>query len=680
MMKSVTRTAALVGLFLLGVCISCQAANKPPRAVKGVLDLRQWDWRRDGNVPLNGEWAFHWQRFYTPTQLAGPRTPQPTAYVAVPGVWNDYVPGSEIRRGQGYATYRLTVLVPANTEEPLVLKVLTAATALDLYVNGQKVGGEGRVGVTAAAMQPGYRPFLAWVPQAGTDTLDIVAHVSNFHYRNGGLWNMIELGTQEQVMQTHLRKITRDYFLAGSFLLIGLYHLFLWFFLRRGLPVFFGMFCLLIALRILATGEYAIQTWVDWSWNTIVHTEFLALYLTAPVFAAFSRHLFPKEFSKRVFRWMAGLGFVFVAVVVFFPPLVFTYAVRPFQVFMIVSLGYGLWTYAKAWRNRRSGSGYFLAGFLVLFAAVINDILFTSFVIQTGHYFYFGLFVFIFSQALALSRQFSMAFVDLEAANRQMALANQELEIVNEETRALNEEMKAKSDAIHKQNEQLTKLNSELDSVVYRVSHDLRSPVASVLGLIDLMKMEKSEVAAYLNLQEKTMRRMDLMIQDIIDYARNNRTEVVPEPVDFQAMMAGVVEDHSHLENAGRIKTNVEVTQQGVFLTDAKRINMILNNLVSNAIRYHNLLQDQPFVAIRIRTDAQKAEITVQDNGQGIPAEHIGRIFEMFYRANEKTKGSGLGLYIVKEAVEKLGGTIGVQSELGKGTTFFITLPNLANK
>ncbi len=639
-------------------------AISPPNATKGVLDLSQWNWEKDGVADLNGEWAWYWEKLYKPQEFYEVKPPQVTSYVQVPGVWNSYVPGSPWLAGQGYATYRLKIIFPP-TSKPLALKVLTASTALELYIDGQKMGQEGKVGTSAETMIPTYKPFQA-IFMPASDTIDVVIQVSNFYYRKGGLWNVLKIGPADQIHELRIRNLTRDYFLAGCFLLIGLYHLFLYMFLRRNMvPLWFSLFSGLMMIRILTIGEYAINIWADWSWSTIIHVELSTFFLAPLILAIFSHYLFPQEISRRFVAWIVGVSLVFVALVVFTPPIVFTYAVRPVQVFIVISSAFAGAAYFKAWRNKRTGSTYFLVGFVVLMVVVLNDIMFTSFLVHTAHLFYLGLLVFVFSLALTLSRQYSMAFSHLEQANEALANANAQLTTQNQ--------------TIQHTNEQLTKLNAEMDGVVYRVSHDLRSPIASVLGLMGLARLEKrpEEIQAYMDMQEKTLRRMDLLIQDIIDYTQNNNTELKCESVNFHMLIEEIITDHSHLENADKITKTIDVNQPCVFYSDAKRLSMILMNLISNAIRYHNLHQEKPFIHVKVDVNPQTATIVINDNGQGISQEHLDKIFEMFYRANYATKGSGLGLYIVKEAVEKLGGTIKVESAIGEGTTFTIEIRSL---
>ncbi|MCU0438206.1 MAG: PAS domain-containing sensor histidine kinase [Raineya sp.] len=228
------------------------------------------------------------------------------------------------------------------------------------------------------------------------------------------------------------------------------------------------------------------------------------------------------------------------------------------------------------------------------------------------------------------------------------------------------------------QNEELKKINSELDRFVYSASHDLKAPLASILGLINVAKLENDPTAVfkYLEMMQHSIQKLDHFIKDIIDYSRNSRMEVVSQEVNLEEIIEEVYENLHYLEQASRIKKNIRIEQNVTFYSDSKRLLVVFNNLISNAINYHNLNQETPFIEIDIVVKPDKVHITVGDNGVGVGQEHLHRIFDMFYRASYDSKGSGLGLYIVKEAITKLNGQISVHSELGRGTKFFIILPN----
>lgn len=228
-----------------------------------------------------------------------------------------------------------------------------------------------------------------------------------------------------------------------------------------------------------------------------------------------------------------------------------------------------------------------------------------------------------------------------------------------------------------KQFKQLQKTNHELDRFVYSTSHDLRAPLASILGLINIAELEEipQTQRSYLQLIRNNISRLDGFINDILDYSRNSRTDVNISQINLRKVIAELRE---RLE-PGELKVDIKIDDPVPFYSDASRLEIILNNLFSNAIKFQDSMKDESCITIDAKVTSEKAIIVFSDNGIGIEEKYVGRVFDMFFRATEKAKGSGLGLYIVKETVEKLGGTIVVNSEYGKGTTFKATVPNMAN-
>jgi signal transduction histidine kinase len=236
---------------------------------------------------------------------------------------------------------------------------------------------------------------------------------------------------------------------------------------------------------------------------------------------------------------------------------------------------------------------------------------------------------------------------------------------------------KQAEEKIIKQNKDLMMLNEEMDQFVYRTSHDLRAPLSSVLGLVHLMKTEvKEEIRQeYIQLIERSIKRLDGSIHEILDLSRNNRLKLDYRQVDLQEIIENVLSSLAHLNGFDKLKINTKVEGEKL-ISDQKRLMMTFNNLLSNAISYHNPNHTSPFININCHTDKQQSIIVIEDNGHGFDEKHKSKIFDMFYRATDQKAGSGLGLYIVKEAVTKLGGTIKVSSALGKGTTFTLIVPN----
>lgn len=229
---------------------------------------------------------------------------------------------------------------------------------------------------------------------------------------------------------------------------------------------------------------------------------------------------------------------------------------------------------------------------------------------------------------------------------------------------------------IKKQNADLFKLVDELERFVYSVSHDIRAPLMSVLGLIQLIRLEPEAATTYVDLMEQSVNRLDVFIRNIIDHYKNIRTDNAIKQVDLPQLVDLVVESHKQMSDASSVTVSTELVQQATLYSDEFRLNLILSNLLSNAIKYQRSTDEQRWVAITVHVDMNEAVFTVEDNGRGIAEKHMPSIFNIFYRISSDNAGSGLGLYLVKETVAKMNGSVEVSSQPGVGTRFTVKVPN----
>jgi len=266
---------------------------------------------------------------------------------------------------------------------------------------------------------------------------------------------------------------------------------------------------------------------------------------------------------------------------------------------------------------------------------------------------------------------------------RQLEEFNENLEaMVEDRTKALNEEVTTRRTAegkLQRTNHELSKRNTELDNFVYSVSHDLRAPIASVLGLINLARMDKDTAMKdmYLDMINKSALQQDHFIKEILDQSRNSRLEVKREEIFFEPLINETFNQLKFATSTGKsVEKVIRVKQDQPFYSDRWRLKVILNNIISNAIRYRN--GRDPVIKVNVEITEHLAKLAIEDNGKGIDQEHLPNVYKMFYRATDDGAGSGLGLYIVKEAVDKLNGNINIESTVGKGTTVALEIPEIS--
>lgn len=241
------------------------------------------------------------------------------------------------------------------------------------------------------------------------------------------------------------------------------------------------------------------------------------------------------------------------------------------------------------------------------------------------------------------------------------------------------EKSKTLSVEVNEKNLSLEKTNLELDRFVYSTSHDLKAPLASIKGLLNLADLEKEpippSISTYLTMIKERVNSLDLFIRDILDYSRNSRQDVMVDTVNISKLIDEVFLTNKYLENTNKVELKTEVDATLTLQIDKNRLFRVLVNLVSNAIKYSDLDNEMPYVSVKAIVESNKLILTVKDNGIGIDKESNEKVFDMFYRGTELADGSGLGLYIAREMIHKMNGSLEFESDLGKGSTFSVRIP-----
>lgn len=230
--------------------------------------------------------------------------------------------------------------------------------------------------------------------------------------------------------------------------------------------------------------------------------------------------------------------------------------------------------------------------------------------------------------------------------------------------------------ALRVQNRELVKVNSELDKFVYSVSHQLRGPLASVMGLLNVAESKPRNIDEIHTMMRRSLVKLDETLKEIIDYSNNARTEIGNAEIDWKALINASIEKLQYLQNAGKVKLNIDDSEaQFPFYSDPQRLSIIFSSIYSNCILYC-ANDKEPIITTKVSVAYDTVTITITDNGIGISESCLPHVFNMFYRASERSTGAGLGLYITKETVKKLGGKVQINSVEKRGTTVVLTLPN----
>src|SRR5690349_6972699 len=224
---------------------------------------------------------------------------------------------------------------------------------------------------------------------------------------------------------------------------------------------------------------------------------------------------------------------------------------------------------------------------------------------------------------------------------------------------------------------ELVRANQQLDQVIYKTTHDLKAPIMSALGLVKLAEqVPDNEKAKYLEMIKKSLLKLDSFIEDMNDFFRNGKLAVQRERISLLELLHDEQDLLRNVYPESTIDIDIKVEEDVEWFSDRVRVRTILTNIFSNAIKYSDAGKLNPFIKISGRVDAEYCDICFFDNGIGIKPEYQEKVFDLFFRATDQSRGTGLGLFIVKDTVERLNGMIELHSKPGEGSMFRVKIPN----
>lgn len=680
-----------------------QAGSAPPAVREGVLDLSGWDLSTDGPVPLEGEWAFYWNRLLEPgnfgdgaSGMEGSRTtngfdgaghssdqgglrgsgvrggsgspfrsngsgssaasglstavPSPTGYFPVPSFWSKYEPEGKALPRNGYATYRL-VIIGNRSEESLGIKMMYAYSGVRIWANGKLVWSNGEPGRTRQQEIPRFMASTVTELGSAGERIELVIQLSNFHNPQGGLISGFVIGTADRLHAMKLREVIEDSLVFGALMIMSAYHSILYALRRKDrTPLYFSLFCLCIAVRtLLSNSKFVLDLFPGFPWEWFAKLSYLTVYVGLFFLASFVYHLFPAQASKRVRRCMQWFCGALAGLVLLTDIRIYDLTLPAFELVALLFLLYTIYAVIRAARQRQDGAYLFLAGFVVLLLAAVNDMLSRLTLVPTPALMQYAMLVFVFLQSVILSARFSRSFAQVERLS-----------------------------------ERLLSLDKLKDEFLAKTSHELRTPLVGIIGLTEtLMDGSQGEpspqTARLLRLIRDSGKRLAHLVDDILDFSKlkNNDLQIRPVVVDAARLTELVLLLLRPLAAKKGLTLDNRVPA-GLFVhADENRLQQILHNLVGNAIKF----TEEGSITVSAEPAGSFVSIRVADTGIGIPERELARIFESFEQletALEHHVGTGIGLAIAKQLVELQQGRIGVTSKVGEGSVFFFTLPAAA--
>ncbi|ABZ94936.1 Adenylate/guanylate cyclase [Leptospira biflexa serovar Patoc strain 'Patoc 1 (Ames)'] len=466
-----------------------------PKAIKGVLDLKEWDFAKQGSIELSGEWEFFWKEIRDPQNMKDIKiaTASETReelsdkkYFNVPNAWNGSIVNNESIGSDGFATFRLKVLLPESSK-PLGFHIYDGqGSAYTMYMNDKLVAKNGSPSSEQNLEKAIYIPQYGVIENYETNSILVTMIVSNHIHQKGGFQTPVTLDIAEKIIAKKNMNTFLQIFLFGVLLIIALYHFSLFIYRKKDKSaLWFGLLCLVMVLRLVCTGERLfMQMFPDLPFSLLLRMEYFGFYALVPPFFLFLNSLFPLEFTTIVRKTFIILPSVFIAIVLLTPIKVFTSTLFVFHLIVIFAMVYITFVLLKAVRLKRKGAKLILLGFFAYFFAGLNDLIFHNFLIGFGLILPFGLFFFIFAQAGALAHRIGDAF------NTSEELSSELEEKVNIRTK----DLESKKQEILELNHFTHEINSQvdLDSILEELSSLLFNKYG-ILGSWLLLPNESKE-------------------------------------------------------------------------------------------------------------------------------------------------------------------------------------------
>lgn len=634
------RVIYIVFLFIFLLGCSRSSRISPPKAKNGQIQISSWDFQKYGTIYLNGEWDFYWHKLVKPEEIN--RLYKLRKNQILPASWVKYGFPSH-----GFATYQLKLdILP---KKRYGLRIIDFSSSYKIWLDNHLFVETGRVAMTEAEYQPSYQSKIFYFDAHKSEHI-LTIQVANYSHTKGGMWNEIEFGLFSQIQLSRETRLIQDIFLFGVFLIMGFYHFALYLYRKKDKsPLFFGIFCLILSIRILITGEKYLYTFFPgFDWYLGLKIEYLTVFFALPSFMIFTHTLYPDDFYKFPVWFVSIISSLYILITIFASTTFLSKILLLFQ-FLIVCISiYYLYFAIRILFMKKQNSIIIISGVIPILYVTINDILYASRTIYTGFYLPVGFFLFIITQAIALSIRFSKAFATVESMS-----------------------------------EQLKKLDKLKDEFLANTSHELRTPLNGIIGIADSLIDGASgdlsdQTKKNLFMISSSGKRLSSLVNDILDFSKikNNEIQFDIKNLDLYRLTENVLTlSYPLIANKPIQLINKIKPKEHIVNGDKNRILQVLHNLIGNSCKFTN----KGIIQVDAEKKGNMIIVSISDTGIGIAKEKLEDIFKSFEQIdsaiNRKYSGTGLGLSITKKLIEGHGGSIWVESQLNNGSKFYFSLP-----
>lgn len=451
------RTMGVV--FLFGVLFSCGEGkvnlNDQYEVKNGKIDLSDVDFTTAKPINLDGDWEFYWEKLFVAQDFYDSSHYRIKKYYPVPSEWSSSADISELSQ-YGYGTYRVQIDLGQSTSN-IAFRINSRGMAYKVIIDGKVMAESGSVG----------RDEKATIPQSKNDviplkfakkTVELIIQTSNFHNHSGGLVGQVAIGEASSMIKSQKRNIWIDLFLAGSIIMMGIYHIGLFLARKKDYsPLYFALFCVFMFIRIMVSENISANLFSGF-WVLLHKIDYLTYYLSFGSFFLYSIWIFKKDASKIITLFTIGFTAVFSFLVIILPPRIYTHMLVIFQIFTVIGALYLTYLTVIALIKKRNGALIYLFGWVLLFATGINDLLYFAGILNTQTLLPIGLFLFILFQAILLILRYEKYFKNNITLKNELNHVNKNLETIVEE----------RTNSLRLANEDLAVFNEKMtDSISY---------------------------------------------------------------------------------------------------------------------------------------------------------------------------------------------------------------------
>lgn len=640
---------------LLSILQTLHINRGMPQARQGMIDLRSWDFRKDGVVKLNGEWELYRGALLMPEAFSperkDPGMPAVSGMVQVPGKWNPYISVTGEPAAKGYGTYRLQARIAYGEAVIYGLRTSNIRTASRVFVNGQEIGSSGSPAPMASEGRQNNIPYTGFASVTG-DTMEIIVQVANYSYSSGGIVLPIVIGDQASILKHREFALFVDGGALFGFIILSL---FLLMFSKvresRGVTLYLGLFCMAAFVYILTHGEKLIAAGLPGlPYEVVLKLQMASSTLVYYYLLRYVANSVNYPMSIAVIKASKMITSVLLLISIFMPAYLFSYLEGLLLTWGSVSIGFVLYSMVQG--TRRNPKNMFLMMVSIESLSVVIICYLVSFMNLSFSYFIisYEIVLFGFVQAIIMTRQYASSFLEVGQLSRR-----------------------------------LQTLDGLKDDFISDTSHELRKPLQGMVNMAQTLAQGaagsvSSAQSEQLLMIVSTGKRLSALINDMSDFAKLNHGSLFlrRQAVDLRTAAVSIMEVTRQVYGKDNLEFRLDLPGNLPLLeTDEQRLAQILHNLLANAVNY----TPQGVITLSAEVKEEYVAILITDTGQGIAPERLHSIFDAYDpsgpAAQKAYRENGLGLSITQRLVEVAGGEIEVHSELGQGSVFRFTQPIL---